>query len=227
MNRGNARIIAGTIDTLAAEPQHRILEIGFGGGLGLQLPLAVVERGSVTGTELSDVMLSRAQRRFADAIRHQRLRLVSAAVEQLPLDDAIFDGAVTVNTVYFWSDPKRGLSEIFRVLKPGGRLVLGIRPPDSMRRLPFTRHGFTIYEPPLLEDMLGQTGFMGARSEAYEDGRLGYICVAAQKPASPAAGSPARRPSSSNEDLRHRDAASHARGADPHERSAASAPRRS
>src|ERR1700687_1580169 len=187
MNRGNARIIAGTIDALAAEPQHRILESGFGGGLGLHLLLAIVPRGSVTGSELSDVMLSRAERRFADAVRDDRLQLVSAAVEQLPLDDVSFDGVITVNTVYFWSDPKRGLTEIFRVLKPGGRLVLGIRPPASMRRLPFTRHGFTIYEPLQLEEMLAQAGFAGARSEAYEDGRMGYICIVVHKAASPSA----------------------------------------
>lgn len=184
MNRGNARIIAGAIDTLAAEPHHRVLEIGFGGGLGLQLLLTSVPQGSVTGTELSDVMLSRAKRRFADAITHNCLQLVSASVEQLPLDDAIFDGVVTVNTIYFWPDPKQGLTEIFRVLKPGGCLVLGIRPPDSMRRLAFTRHGFTIYEPQQLEDMLQQAEFTGARSEMHEDGRLGYICIAAHKPVS-------------------------------------------
>jgi arsenite methyltransferase len=184
MNRGNARAIAGAIDALAADPHHHVLEIGFGGGAGLQLLLTAVAQGSVTGTELSDVMLSRAERDFADAIRGNRLRLVPAAVEQLPLDDRAFDGVVTINTVYFWSDPKKGLAESSRVLRPGGRLVLGIRPSESMRRMAFTRHGFTIYEPQQLEEMLRLAGFTDVRSEMHEDGRLGFICVIGTKPAS-------------------------------------------
>lgn len=182
MDYGNARIIAGTVDALEAEPQHDVLEIGFGGGFGLRLLLATTREGSVTGTELSDVMIARARRRYADAIERNRLRLVSAAVDRMPLDDELFDRVLTVNTVYFWSDPLRGMSEIFRVLKPAGRLALGIRPPDAMRRLPFTRHGFAIYEPAQIEEMLGLVGFTGVISEAYDDDRLGRICVVGQKP---------------------------------------------
>ena len=183
MNRGNAQMTAGSVDALDVQPQHRILEIGFGGGFGLQLLLDAVRRGSVTGVELSDVMLAEAQKRFANALNHNRLSLIPATVERLPFDAEIFDGVVTVNTIYFWSDPLRGLSEIFRVLKPAGRLVLGVRPAEVMRRLPFTRHGFSIYESVELEKLLGQTGFTEIRSEAHEDGRLGYVCVQAQKPA--------------------------------------------
>ncbi|MEP6900955.1 MAG: methyltransferase domain-containing protein [Actinomycetota bacterium] len=175
MDSGNARIIAGSINALGVQPQHHILEIGFGGGFGLELLLDNVQRGSVTGVEISDVMMSRAEKRFARAINQKRLSLFSASVEQLPLGTSIFDGVLTVNTVYFWSDLKRGMSEIFRVLKPGGQLVLGIRPAEAMRRLPFTRHGFSIFVSPQLEEMLHQTGFQEIVSERYKVDRLGYI----------------------------------------------------
>ena len=51
-----------------------------------------------------------------------------------------------------------------------------------MRRLPFTKHGFSIYETDEIEKLLGQAGFTGIRSERYEDGRLGYVCALAHKP---------------------------------------------
>lgn len=182
MNRSNADMIAGSIDRLGAAPDHRLLEIGFGGGLGLQLLLDTVSQGSVTGTELSDVMISQAERRFAEAISAGRLELVLSPIERLSLDDAAFDGAISINTVYFWTDPGQGLSEILRILKPGVPFVLGIRPPALMKRLPTTRHGFMLYEPAQLEDMLSQAGFTDARSKTNKDGRLAYICVTARKP---------------------------------------------
>lgn len=182
MNRANARFTAGAIEALDPKPQDHVLEIGFGGGVGLRRLLSTVQQGTVSGTELSDVMLSQAETRFADAIRQDRLRLARAAVEQLPFDDAAFDGVVTVNTAYFWSDLGQGAGEIFRVLKPGGRLVLGIRPPEVMRRLPLTRHGFTLREPEELEERLSQAGFTNVRSETHEDKKWNYICILAHKP---------------------------------------------
>jgi SAM-dependent methyltransferase len=183
MNHGNATIIAGTVGAMGAEPQHCVLEIGFGGGYGLELLLAAAHQGFVAGAELSDVMMARARKRFAAAVARKRLRLVAASVDRLPFDDEAFDRVVSVNTVYFWPDPLHGMSEIYRVLKPEGRVALGIRSPDSMRRLPFTKHGFAIYEPAQLEEMLGLAGFTGVRSEAYDDDRLGRVCIVADKPA--------------------------------------------
>jgi len=182
MNYGNARIIAGSINALEAESRDRILEIGFGGGFGLHLLLARVMNGSVTGTEISNVMRAHAEKHFTKAVAENRLSLFSAPVEQLPFNNSSFDRIVTVNTIYFWSDVRRGISEIFRVLRPGGRLVIGIRPAEVMRRLPFTKHGFSIYETDEIEKLLGQAGFTGIRSERYEDGRLGYVCALAHKP---------------------------------------------
>lgn len=182
MNRANARFTAGAIEALDPKPQNHVLEIGFGGGVGLRRLLSIVPRGTIAGTELSDVMLTQAERHFASAVEEGRLRLVRATVEQLPFDDATFDGVVTVNTVYFWSDLEQGAGEVLRVLRPGGRFVLGIRPPADMRRLPLTRHGFTLREPEELEEGLRQAGFTEVRSRTHEDGRWGYICVVADKP---------------------------------------------
>lgn len=183
MDRANAREIASSIEALSVEAHHHVLEIGFGGGMGLRLLLERARDATVTGTDISHVMLVRAERRFADAISNGRLRIVAAAVERLPFDDLSFARVVTVNTVYFWSDPERGLAEIFRVLQPGGRVVVGMRPPDFMRRLPFTRHGFRLYQPSELQGMLDQTGFTGTQYTIHEDDWPSHVCVIARKPA--------------------------------------------
>lgn len=105
MNRGNARMIAGTVEALDVQPKHQVLEIGFGGGASLDLLLKLTSEGHVAGTELSEILLAQARRRFADAIHHRRLDLVFAPVEMLPFENARFDRVCTINTIYFWTDP--------------------------------------------------------------------------------------------------------------------------
>jgi SAM-dependent methyltransferase len=46
--------------------------------------------------------------------------------------------------VYFIPELDAACAELARVLRPGGRAVIGIGDPDVMARLPFTKHGFTI-----------------------------------------------------------------------------------
>src|SRR5260370_7752587 len=67
-------------------------------------------------------MLVEARRRLADAL--VRIRLSPAPVESLPFPDAHFDSVVVTLVFCSVRDPQRGLREIWRVLKPGGTLLL-------------------------------------------------------------------------------------------------------
>ena len=88
------------------------------------------------------------------------MTIVEGNVTSMPFDDASFDKICTMHTIYFWPDPTAGLNKILRVLKPGGQLVIGIRPKDNMEKLPFVRYGFTLYSEPELRDLLTQAGFV-------------------------------------------------------------------
>ena len=56
----------------------------------------------------------------------------------LPLEEESFDKVFSVNTIYFWEDPSHMLSELARVLRPEGRLVLGLGLKSYMMKLIFT-----------------------------------------------------------------------------------------
>lgn len=61
--------------------------------------------------------------------------------ESLPYLDAAFDGVLLVTTICFLDDPKKTLKECRRVLKRGGRLVVGLVPADSAWGTFYTRKG--------------------------------------------------------------------------------------
>ena len=142
LNRGNEKAIAAAVDAAAIERGAVAADIGFGGGAGLRHLLdGVGDDGVVHGVEIADDMLRRAGSKFgSDA----RLRLARGSLTELPLDDGSVDALITVNTVYFISQLDTACAELARVLRPGGRAVIGIGDPDVMARLPFTKHGFTI-----------------------------------------------------------------------------------
>jgi len=142
LNRGNQKAIVAAVDAAQAPRGGVAADIGFGGGSGLQLLLdGVGDDGVVHGIEIAEDMLRRATSKFAG---DGRLRLSRGSLTELPLEDGSVDALITVNTVYFISELDAACRELMRVLRPGGRAVIGIGDPDVMARLPFTKHGFTI-----------------------------------------------------------------------------------
>jgi arsenite methyltransferase len=145
LNRGNERLIAAAVESAEIPRGAVAADIGFGGGVGLQLLLDHVgDDGVVHGIEIADGMLRRARSRFGRDVASGRLRLSSGSLTELPLDDNSVDALITLNTVYFITELDSACADLARVLRPGGRAVIGIGDPDVMARLPFTAHGFTI-----------------------------------------------------------------------------------
>ncbi len=99
----------------------RILEVGCGDGA---LATALAGRGAdVTGVDVDPRML-RAARARAEAMG-LALVFVEADIRALPLLDASFDVVVAVTVLCFVPDTQRAVREMARVLRPGGRMVIG------------------------------------------------------------------------------------------------------
>jgi arsenite methyltransferase len=143
LNKNNRPWITAAADALALKDGNVAADIGFGGGLGLGLLLERVgPNGHVHGVDLAEAMVRRALRRHRQD--RNRLTVHLGSITELPMGDASVDGAISINVIYFVEEADRAFAEIARVLKPGGRFVLGHADQDFMRNLPFTRYGFRI-----------------------------------------------------------------------------------
>lgn len=145
LNKGNAATIGAAVEALELTGGETVADIGFGGGLGLDLLLkAVGASGRVHGIDPSGDMVSRARRTHAAALTNGRVELHEARMEALPLPDATLDGWISINTIYFVADLAPAARELARVLAPSGCGVLGVGDPDWMASQAFTKHTFTL-----------------------------------------------------------------------------------
>ncbi len=159
LNTVHARTILAGISALELQSGQRAVEVGFGGGLSLPLLLrALGPKGQLYAIETSEEMLARARRRFIVQRLRGRLRIEGARVEKLPLGDASFDCALSLNRIPFWTDVDEGLHELARILVPGGRLVLGVPAPQRVRELGLATRGFRVVVPERLGERLCRYG---------------------------------------------------------------------
>jgi SAM-dependent methyltransferase len=110
---------------VAGRPNPRILDCGA--GTGVNLPL-LATFGSVSGVDLNAYGVGQARSRgFTSTAR--------ANVAALPFYGETFDVATSIDVLYSLSDDdeRRAVDEMWRVLKPGGAVVLNLAAMDALR----------------------------------------------------------------------------------------------
>jgi demethylmenaquinone methyltransferase / 2-methoxy-6-polyprenyl-1,4-benzoquinol methylase len=118
----NGRWRRAMVGHVAAADPGRVLDVATGtAGVALQL----VDRtsASVVGIDLTEAMLRRGQANVARAGRQDRVSLTAGRGERLPFADATFDALTFTYLLRYVSDPQATLTELARVLRPGGTMA--------------------------------------------------------------------------------------------------------
>ena len=170
------------IPELLIAEDAQILDVGCGGGANIARMLAKCPKGHITGIDYSALAIERATDYNYHAVVDKNCLIIGGNATQMPLAKDRFDLVTAFETIYFWPSLDLGISELFRVLKPGGTCVIaneldGLDP--SFRKMERSV-GMLVYTIEEITRVLTQTGFTDINSRHDEERH--FICVTATKP---------------------------------------------
>jgi ubiquinone/menaquinone biosynthesis C-methylase UbiE len=154
------RFNAEVLERLAIASGQRVLEIGFGHGDTLRRAAISHPDARFAGIDHAEDMVNLVGRRCSFLVREGRLDLRVGTSASLPWSNESFDRVFSVHTVYFWEHVERHMSEIYRVLVPGGRVVLGFRAGSDAAKKAFPDDVYTFRSPEEIANLLQVAGLV-------------------------------------------------------------------
>jgi ubiquinone/menaquinone biosynthesis C-methylase UbiE len=115
------------VEALALEARDRLLDVGCGTGAAVRRAAPEVERA--IGVDLSPAMVARARELAAGL---ENVEFQEGDSERLPFGDGEFTAILCTTSFHHYPGPQRAVSEMARVLAPGGRVVIGDGCSDGM-----------------------------------------------------------------------------------------------
>jgi ubiquinone/menaquinone biosynthesis C-methylase UbiE len=124
MNASHSKLTDWGLEHISIENHHTILDVGCGGGRTVNKLAAIATHGKVCGVDYSEESVAVARKTNARWINAGRVESLRGSVSQLPFPDGMFDLVAAVETHFWWPNLPGDMREVFRVIKPGGTLIL-------------------------------------------------------------------------------------------------------
>ena len=144
MNAINQKMYTEVSDMVLKNSCIDILDVGFGNGY-LEKILSKHPGVMMKGIDISEDMIVSATKRNKKAVEQGRVVLSLGDCCNLDFPTEMFDAVTSVNTIYFWSDTVKGLTEINRVLKDKGIFVSAVYSQEWLKKLSYTKKGFKFF----------------------------------------------------------------------------------
>jgi ubiquinone/menaquinone biosynthesis C-methylase UbiE len=153
------------VDILAEKEERSLLDVGCGGGQSAIHLKELYPHLQLTGIDLSAAQITRAKHRSQQ--KGFTIKFEVADAESLPYIDASFDVVYSFGSAKHWPHPLKGFGECWRVLKPGGELLVADATSDAtlkqVENFYAIAHFPRLFQKPVAA-MLYQVMFRSARS---------------------------------------------------------------
>ena len=107
------------LSLLCLKPGERVIDVGAGNGALVRDMLKIVGRnGHACGVDNSEIMIGLAKKICPEAV------FLKGEATELPIEDSYYDVLTTSQLLCFVDDVSSALREFYRVLKPGGRMLI-------------------------------------------------------------------------------------------------------
>jgi ubiquinone/menaquinone biosynthesis C-methylase UbiE len=148
---------------------------------------ATAAQGKVYGVDYSEESVAATTRTNDRLIELGRVEVRHGSVSQLPFSDGLFDLVTAIETHFWWPDMPAGMRETFRVLKPGGTLILiaevykGANTTASKLAEKYaSRTGMALLSVDEHRELFANAGY--ADVQVIEERTKGWICGIGKKP---------------------------------------------
>lgn len=112
------------VRTVEAKPGMNLVDVCCGTGqLSMELAMTVGNTGHITGLDFSKNMLDQAREHVSESPYQSIIKLIQGDAMNLPFEDNSFDGATVGWGLRNLPDLEKGIREMIRVIKPGGKVV--------------------------------------------------------------------------------------------------------
>jgi len=103
--------------------QGNVLDIGCGGGYNIKRMLQKLPKGKIVGLDISEESVRKAKKVNKEELG-KRVKILQGSVEKMPFKDERLDLVTAFETVFFWPDVESNITEVYRIVKPGGQFVV-------------------------------------------------------------------------------------------------------
>lgn len=159
MHETNINMTRHSVQNLNIKDGNSILELGHGNAGHVEFIFEQAEDLKYYGLEMSELMFQEARQINRNFVSQKQAFFSLYDGNAVPFEDTFFDKIFTVNTIYFWQEPEKLLSEIYRVLKPNGVFCITFAEESFMRTLPFTQYEFKLYSTEKVQKLVQKTLF--------------------------------------------------------------------
>ena len=187
MNASHSKLTDWGLARISVETNHTILDVGCGGGRTVNKLAAIATEGKVYGVDYSEESVVATKRTNARWIEAGRVEIRQASVSQLPFPDNMFDLVTAVETHFWWPNLPTDMYEVFRILKPSGKLILiaevykGANTIASKLAEKYSsRTGMLLLSADEHRELFANAGYSDV--QVIEERDKGWICAIGEKP---------------------------------------------